>query len=102
MASDPLATSTRMRTVLFEDIMLGMYLVPARDGRGALIDHLQKNADGSEREAERKGLKPGFLLVRIDDIQVDEKDFEKIIDLVRSRGRPLKAVFADPDKDEYR
>ncbi|KAA0147363.1 hypothetical protein FNF29_07431 [Cafeteria roenbergensis] len=41
-------------------------------------------------------------LIRVDDIRVEHADFIRIVDLIRTRGRPLKTVFADPSLPEFR
>lgn len=79
MAADPMATATRLTTVVFHEILLGMFLVPGEAGRGARIKHFQRNADGSLREAERaKSLKEGMQLIRVDDINIQHSDFIRV------------------------
>jgi hypothetical protein len=87
MASDPLAVCSRHKTVIFNDVLLGIFLKPGPRGRGAVIERLERDDDGSEREAEKTGtLKVDMALVRVDDIPVQHAEF----------GRVSRAVGAEP------
>jgi hypothetical protein len=37
-----MATATRLKTVVFHEILLGMFLVPDETGRGASIQRFQR------------------------------------------------------------
>jgi len=89
-----------------------MYLVPAEsvegseeDGRGAVIERFDP-VEGSPGEVERSGtILVSFRIDKINDEGVYSHNFNDIVGLLVSSGRPIRLTFRDPSavdhKDAY-